>query len=132
MKRWLRRRSVRIASGVYLALWLVTALVGLPDVDRDFDEELAMGSLGFGGEENQEVPVMRIDFIDFSDPENFPSVIPGAPWRCRSNGFAIAPFVIVDEAAWQDHALSGFAGRRVVIWAFGFVRWFPIQKYWVS
>ena len=132
MKRLLRKRSVRIALGVYLALWLITALIGLPDVDQTFDRELAMGSVGFGGPGNVEMPVKRIDFFDAHDPSNFPSTIPDTPWRCRSNGIAVAPFVIIDEAAWQDHIMSGFAGRRAVFWFFGFSRWVPIKQYWVS
>lgn len=128
------RMSVRIALGIYLLMWLLTALIGIPSVDRRFDEDLAMGSVGFGGPHNVPMPVKRVAFFDVSDldPSTLLRNAPDTPWRCRSNGFAVAPFVIIDEVAWQDHILSGFSGRRLVFWFFGFIRWVAIKQYWVS
>ena len=113
-------------------MWAITGQFGLSEVDRIFDEELAMGSLGFGGTGNVEMPIKRIDFFDASDPTDFPASVPDTPWCCRSNGIAVAPFLIVDEVAWQDHILSGFAGRRAVFWFFGISAWVPLKQYWVS
>ena len=132
MKKLLRRRSVQVALGVYLLMWAITAFFGLPSVDRRFDQDLAMGSVGWGGPSNVKMPVKRIDFFDAKDPSSLAASVPDTPWRCRSGGFAVAPFVIVDEAAWQNHILSGFAGKRLVLWFFGFTRWVPIKQYWVS
>lgn len=133
MKKARRTRKLLIAFAMgYLVLWTITALVGLPHVDHAFDRELATGSVGFGDADNRETPVQRIDFFDLADPGSLSSHIRETPWRCRSKGVAVAPFVIVDEAAWQDHLLSGFGGRRLVFWVFGYVRWIPLRRYWVS
>lgn len=133
MKKARRTRKLLIAFALgYLVLWAITALVGLPQVDHAFDRDLATGSVGFGDAGNVEIPVQRIDYFDLADPESLPAHVPETPWRCRSKGVAVAPFVIVDEAAWQDHLLSGFGGRRLVFWVFGYVRWIPLRKYWVS
>lgn len=132
MKKIIGRKSIRIALGLYLLMWLLTAMVGIPSVDRRFDEELAMGSTGWGGPGNVAMPVKRVAFFELSDPSNLVGKVPDTPWRCRSDGFAVAPFVILDEAAWQDHILSGFSGRRLIFWFFGFSRWYPIRQYWVS
>ena len=132
MKCLQRKHHYRIIFGGYLLAWLITALVGLPQIDRKFDEELATGSVGFGDPESIDIPVTRLDFFDPSDSTNLPSSVPDTPWRCRSRGIAIAPFLIIDEAAWQDHVLSGFAGKRLVFWFFGFSRWTPITHFWVS
>ena len=133
MKSLSRRKKLLIwLAGAYLLLWSMTALIGLPQVDDAFDRELAMGSIGFGGPSNVEMPVKRIEMFELSFPPSFPDYVPETPWTCRSRGVAVAPFVIIDEAAWQDHILSGFGGRRLVFWVFGYVSWTPLKKYWVS
>ncbi len=132
MKKLLAKRSVQIAIGTYLLLWAITAFYGLPSVDRRFDQDLAMGSVGWGGPSNVKMPVTRIEFLDARDPMSSSTGIPDTPWRCRSGGVAVAPFLIVDEAAWQTHILSGFAGKRLIVWVFGFTTWVPIKQYWVS
>lgn len=133
MKKWSsRKKAFTWVAGAYLLLWGMTALVGLPQVDEAFDRDLAMGSVGFGGKANVAMPVERIEMFELTFPPSFPNHVPETPWRCRSRGVAVAPFVIVDEAAWQDHILSGFGGRRLVFWAFGYVRWRPLKIYWVS
>lgn len=132
MKRLGRRKKLIIALGFYLILWALTSVVGLPQVDQAFDRQFAMGSVGFADGGANEVPVRRIEVFDMRNPEASANQLPDWPWRCRSTGVAIAPFVILDEAAWQVHALSGFGGRRLVFWAFGFVRWVPLRRCWVS
>ena len=114
-------------------MWAITGLFGPASVDRHFDEEFAFGSTGFGGTGNDSVQLQRIELFDLDDPLGMPADLsPDARWRCRSRGFAIAPFLIIDEAAWHDHILSGFAGKRLVFWFFGFSRWMPLRTYWVS
>jgi hypothetical protein len=53
-------------------------------------------------------------------------------WRARTRGIAIAPFVILDAAAWVDGALSAFSGYRITFWFFGASHWFPLRVFWVS
>ncbi|MCW1925289.1 hypothetical protein OKA05_22200 [Luteolibacter arcticus] len=127
-----RRKQVLIGASIYLFLWSITALVGLPQVDQAFERELAMGSFEFADTGIAEVPVRRIEFFNISNPEDLEGRVSDQPWKCRSAGLAVAPFVIVDQAAWQQYPLSGFGGRRLVLWTFGYVRWRPLKKYWVS
>ena len=118
-----------------MGLWILTGLIGLPSVDRAFDREFAVGS-SVDRHGTKSAPVTRVPFRSLPRPfETVPEVAfnpPGRPWRMRSNGVAVAPFVIIDEAAWQVHPLSVFGGRRVVFWLFGFSTWHALKAYWVS
>jgi hypothetical protein len=126
---------LRKGAVIYCTLWTLTALFGLPDVDRKFDVDFAIGSQGFGvaGKRQEVVPVMRIPFsTSLRNPEVTPDYVPDKPWRARSAGLAIAPFLVIDEVAAQTHVLAGLSGHRLVFWFFGFSRWILIKTYWVS
>jgi hypothetical protein len=58
------RKNLRIGISIYCLLWALTALFGLPDVDRKFDVEYAVGTRGIapGGKRLEIVPVVRIPF----------------------------------------------------------------------
>lgn len=136
------RKAVRWFAAIYLTLWLVTALFGVASVDRAvdraFDREFAEGSRGLGPGSTP-MPVIRIPFQRLPEPfhrlrdrRDVPFDVLRTPWRMRSPGLAVAPFLILDEAAWQSDALAGYGGRRVVFWFFGFSAWYPLKVYWVS
>jgi hypothetical protein len=115
-----RKRYLRIIGWTYGTLWAVTALFGLPDVDRKFDLEFALGTHGFGeGKRPEILPVMRIPFsTELRDPRATPWYVPDKPWRSRSNGIAIAPFVVIDEVACQYGPLAGLSAHRLVFLVF--------------
>lgn len=126
-----RQRSFRAAVSIYIALWIVTALFGNSRINKSFDRQFAVGFTTLA--ENEEPkPAVRVPYSrEMRNPRNLDSV--KAPvWRARTTGFPVAPFVIVDEAAWIDGPLSGFSGIRVVIWFFGYTHWFPLKVFWVS
>jgi hypothetical protein len=132
-----KKKRILVAGGVYVVLWALTWTWGLHDVDRAFDAEFAVAcdrafGSGHGDDQGATARVVRLSRFnvrDLSDPTNEPC---DDYFRYRSRGSAVAPFVIVDEAAWVDAPLSGFGGRRVVFWFFGATTWFPIWAYWVA
>lgn len=124
------RLTLYLLAILYASSWATTGFVGLPQIDRKFDEDLSIGSIGYP--HYQIKTVKRIPFFDAADPLQIPAVLYENPWRCRSRGFSIAPFIVIDEVAWQTDALSGFAGTRIVFWFFGRIHWVPLRKHWVS
>ena len=131
MKR--RRRSKRVlfyVAGAYLLLWILTAIVGLPSVNREFDKEFAKGSIGLGPG-TKPIQVERIPFVPMRNPDYLPLNLP-TRFRCRSRGIPIAPFIIIDEVSWQTNSLGGYSGKRVIFWLFCKSWWFPLSTYWVS
>jgi hypothetical protein len=54
------------------------------------------------------------------------------PWRARSTGYVVAPFIVIDEVACQWGALAGESEHRIVFWFFGYSEWGRIKTYWVS
>lgn len=115
---------------VYLTLWVLTGTWGSWDVDRKFDKEFAFGLRPDAS--RRDVPVTRVHTrLDLAamweHPEKYPQLV--GWWRYR-RGFAIAPFIIVDEVAWVTGDLDGWGGRRIVFWFFGKTYWVPIRKYW--
>lgn len=126
-----RKRWALWLGAAYLALWLLTATVGRHAADTIFAREFSQGATGFGSTAKP-TQVTRLPFQRLRDPRDFKPQFPAHPWRMRSRGIAVAPFLIVDEAAWQTHALSGFAGWRLVVWFFGYSAWLPLKTYWVS
>ena len=133
-----RRSRWWSVAALYGFFWLLTALFGISGTDRNFDRDFSMGSVGLGTEEKPEADPVAIVRIPFTPAlrEHAPASIPHMPengvFRARSYAIPIAPFVIVDEAAWQTDALAGFSGHRVIFWFFGFTRWAPVHAYWVS
>jgi hypothetical protein len=130
-----RKRYLRIIAWTYGTLWAVTALFGLPDVDRKFDLEFAVGTQGFAVERKRPdiIPVIRIPFSgQLRDPRAMPSYVPAKPWRSRSSGIAIAPFLVIDEVACQWGSLAGLSAHRIVFWFFRYTEWARIKTYWVS
>lgn len=123
------RRSLFIGVIIaYLLLWLLTATWGTSTVDQKFDRELALGYPGFS---TNPAPVVRIPYkreMQLRDPPDPPAEL----WRARSSGVAIAPFVILDAAAWIDGGVSGFSGFRLNLWFFGISVSLPLKVFWVS
>ena len=130
LKHYLKKSLI-----LYCALWASTAFLGLPNVDHKFDTDYAVGSqgLGFAGMEPGALRVSRIPFTSaLRNPNAWPSYVPPRPWRSRSKGFAIAPFIIVDEIACQTASLGGLSAQRIVFWFFGYSDWTTIKIFWVS
>jgi hypothetical protein len=124
-----KKKRLLAVGGIYCFLWALTWTWGLYDADKDFDAEFAM-AVGYPEDEPHKiVRLTRFNVRDDSDPTNEPC---DDYFRYRSRGFAVAPFVIVDEAAWVDASHSGFGGRRVVFWFFGATTWFAFWAYWVA
>ena len=132
MKLNRKRKALAIAAGVYCILWFLTATWGARDVDRAFDREFGVGVVGLSGDAAT-APIQRIDrlanFRDLMDPANQVPDDPGY-FRSRSRGFAVAPFVIVDEAAAVVAPLGGFGARRINVWFFGLTKWWAVEAYW--
>jgi len=131
--KWNRQRKVlAIVAGVYCVLWILTATWGISDVDRAFDREFSSGTAGFA-ENPRSMPIRRIDKManirDLTDPANkFPDDT--GFFRFRTRGLAIAPFIIIDEAATVFASLGGYGGRRVNLWFFGVTKWWSLEMYW--
>lgn len=119
----------RVWIGLYAILWIVTAVWGTSSVEVAFDQEFAVGFPGLAG--NPEAMV-RIPYIPaLRDPTgSWPGT--ARVWRARSRGIAVAPFVLVDAAAWLESGLSGFSGYRVIFWFFGESKWVPIWCFWAA
>lgn len=128
-----KRNKLWIGVGSYAALWVLTGVVGLPQVDRAFDQEFASGSpdaFATEGRPVREVPASRVPYVRVTDPSRHS--LPDIPFRSRSTGFAIAPFLVVDEACIAQAPLAAFSGRRLVVWFFGYSWWVPLKIWWVS
>jgi len=127
------KKRLLAAGAVYLVLWVLTWTWGLYDVDKAFDAEFALAHphAFYTPRDSETVATVRLSRFNvrqLDDPANFQ----GQSWfRYRSRGFAIAPFVILDKAAWVDGPFSGFGGQRVVLWFFGATTWFSYRAYWV-
>ena len=131
MKKFIRRRKPLILiCAIYLFLWLVTATWGLIDIDRQFDREF---SSGFKISRTSKVaPNIRVSNIDPRNPFEPKKVNPESFWRYRSRGIPIAPFIVIDDVAYQDAPLKGYGGRRLVFWFFGLSGSIPLAMYWTS
>jgi hypothetical protein len=129
--RWNRkRRALAVIVGVYCTLWVLTATWGIANVNRAFDREFATGLVDLG---TRSVDIKRIDKManvrDLMDPANkFPDDT--GRFRFRTHGIAIAPFLIVDEAATVFASMGGYGGRRLNLWFFGFTKWWSLKMYW--
>ena len=123
-----QKRVLLFAGAIYLFFWFTTAIVGPLCIDQQFDREHSQG-LSWGSE--TAVPVERIPFIPIRNANSFPPELNGF-YRCRSHGFPIAPFIIIDEASWMDGSLSGYSGFRVNLCLFFYSWSFPLKTWWVS
>ncbi|MEY3172411.1 MAG: hypothetical protein RLZZ436_324 [Planctomycetota bacterium] len=128
-----KRKKLWIGLGLYAVLWIVTGVVGLPQIDRAFDREFAAGSPdAFATDERpaRNVPASRVPYVRVTDPSEH--LLPDIPFRSRSTGLPIAPFLVIDEACVAEAPLAAFSGRRMVFWFFGYTRWVPLKVWWVS
>jgi len=128
-----KRKKTWVGLAIYAGLWITTGVLGLPQVDRAFDREFAIGSpdaFTSAGRLVRRVPVSRVPYVRVSDPGT--QSLPETPFRSRSVGFAIAPFLIVDEVCVAQAPLAAFSGRRLLFWCFGYSRWLPLKEWWVS
>jgi len=125
------QRRILVGSVLYCFFWLLTWSLGLRAVDRDFDLQHQIGSRSLG-DSGERVAVMRVPFRAMHTEQEVVGFDRSSPWRMRSSGWVLAPFLIVDEVAWQAHPLDGYAGRRIVVWFFGLSTWFPARTYWAS
>jgi len=124
-KSW---KVVRWCVGVYLLLWLLTATWGASTADRAFNRDLAFG---YGGFSDAPQPVVRIPYTP--EMQKINDNYPTPPlWKARSKGVAVAPFVILDAAAWVDGSMSGYSGYRATLWFFGASRSFSLRVFWVA
>jgi hypothetical protein len=130
-----RQKLLLTASSLYSVLWLLTATWGTSDIDQKFDREIAVGYAGLASADHpsKPEPVVRVPYsVRMQRVDDYSAAPSNRFWRAKSRGIAVAPFVIVDAAAWADGSLSGFSGYRVIFWSFGASRWFPLRVFWVS
>ena len=125
-----KRKNLLIALCFYVALWIITGAFGLPQVDRAFDEEYAIGSRDGLESAARVVRASRVPYVRITDPSQQP--IPEVPFRSRSVGIPIAPFLILDEICVAETPLAAFSGRRLIFWFFGYSRVFTLKVWWVS
>ena len=125
---------LKILAG-YCALWLLTATWGEHDVDCDFDRQFSVGDAGspLGGP-IKPTPVVRLEELPnhkshFTMEEAGKLDVPEYPWRFRSQGVAIAPFVIVDEVALYLGGMEAHSWRRLSFWFLGYTKWKVIKQY---
>jgi hypothetical protein len=131
MKRFIRKRKrLVLICAIYLSLWLITATWGLIDIDRQFDRQFSSGYKIPGT--SKVVPNIRLSNIDPRNPFGAKQLNPGLFWRYRSKGTPIAPFIVVDDVAYQDGSMMGYAGKRLVFWCFGLSASIPLAMYWMS
>lgn len=125
------KKTIKIVAMLYLGLWLITALIGLPCVNRSFDREHSEGYSTLGQTDPEAVTrISNLSNVEELLADGNEELIPQHPFRYRSRGLAVAPFVIIDEVAWITAPMGGGAGKRIVIWFFGFQYWRPIDWYW--
>ncbi len=112
-----------IIAGIYCFLWLLTGTWGISDIDQAFDRQYAVAL--------DQVPIERIQTMNVRDIEDPTNKFPETDWfRYRSKGFAVCPFIVVDEAAAVWAGLAGFGGKRVCFWFFGFTHSWLVKAYW--
>jgi hypothetical protein len=141
------KKCFKVAALTYAFLWILTATWGLNDIDRAFDSQFEwaypnpnISGIGIDGSSPnnlQRVKVKRVYGVNIRDPYGVidSSNAKNAPkgfWRCRTRGFPIAPFVVLDEAGAQWGTLAGGGGRRLTIWFFGWSHYWWIQNFWFS
>jgi hypothetical protein len=133
--KWTRKKKIAASiSGVYCALWLITATWGEWSVDHRFDRDFARADTGVFGPSGKTVPITRLRGVSASqmmDPEFALETNEVFPFRYRSRGIPVAPLVVVDRAATVYSSLGGFAGWRVSFWCFGYTRWWLVKPYWM-
>ena len=135
MKRTGRRVTIGVGA-TYCVLWLMTATWGISDVDKAIDSQFRMGSTQMPPLDGTVVPEFQSQRIetmaDVTNLRNPNNLLPddSGLFRYRSTGIAVAPFLIVDEAAVVWAPLRGFGGQRLSFWCFGSTRWALVNAYW--
>jgi hypothetical protein len=125
-----RRKLILRFAAIYALLWLLTATWGLRDINRDFDKQFAFA---VANDEGLQEEMVRIDQVDIKDPyRDPPPAMHGRYWRWRGKAIVLAPFIVTDQAGYQDAPLSGIGGRRIVFWCFGWSLPIWVRAYWVS
>ncbi|MDD2709853.1 MAG: hypothetical protein PHV34_17860 [Verrucomicrobiae bacterium] len=128
------KRALWSGVGIYMGLWTITGTLGLLQVDRAFDEEFALGSpvaLTSPSPPIQKVPTSRVHYARITDPGGKTS-LPGIPFRSRSIGIPVGPFLILDEVCVATTPMAAFSGRRLVFWFFGYTGWMPLKTWWTA
>ena len=124
-----KQQRLKISGVIYAVFWLLTGTWGLWDVNRAFDVRYGFGTESLTG---KRVPTTRVTAVDIKSPYHQGAPPLPGPWRWRSTGLPIAPFLILDQAGAQLSDMGGIGGRRIVLWVFGWSKEFWIQTYWVS
>ena len=130
MKSPSKKLIILLCAGAYTVLWLLTATVGIQDIDHAFEQNTR--EYGQMMKDSPQKPVIRVDYVDVKDPESPSKLGMTHFWKYRSHGLCIAPFLVFDTAGYQNSGLSGIGGKRIVIWLFGWVKAFWYRAYWVS
>jgi hypothetical protein len=135
MKKMTKRKLI-IGLTIYLILWVLTGVIGEIQINTRFEHEFAEGTKAAFAEGLKRYPMektKRIADFDVTKPDGgLGDKYPELPWKYRSRGFAVAPFVMLDKCAYQTGGLCGGGFLRLHVWFFGLTHWWPIRGYWAS
>ena len=130
IRRLFSSRRGRAAVGVYLILWLLTAILGNKQIDHKFDRDFRYGS---ATNSDEQVEITRIDTLhvrDLMDPRNASLIPANGLFRYRSTGIAIAPFLVLDEIGVAYASMGGVGAIRASLWLPGYSRSWLLHPYW--
>lgn len=131
IRRLFKLTSIRISVVIYAILWILTAVMGIPRVDRQFDEQFSHGYAQMDSDERVEITRIKKLYVrDLEDPKNEPLIPANGLFRYRSGGIAITPFLIVDEIGTVFAPQGGIGGIRLNFWFFGSSKTLAVYPYW--
>lgn len=122
--------AVRIVAGIYGILWILTGMLANPAIDRMFDKQFAYGHQNWGSDEVVEIErIEKFHVRNLGDPRNEALIPANGLFRYRSQGIAIAPFLLVDEIGTIFAPLGGEGGIRLNFWFFGCTKSLLVYSY---
>ena len=109
-----RRFSAAIAFGIYLAVWAVTAIYGVADVERKIAARLKTnhGENLTDGDQFQRLSANSLEDHGLENVE--------PPWYYVSNGMSPCPLIVNVDWGIMAAPTSGTGGRVYVLWLFGY------------
>jgi hypothetical protein len=102
------------AVAVYLVLWELTQLAGMPAVDRMVRAGMPIDS----------------SYAYTGIPRQVKHATTGPIYYCRATAYA--PFLVGVEYGWQSEALRGDGGTTMYFWFFGLTTRIGETEHWAS
>lgn len=131
MKKLIKSKRLKIIIGIYLFLWLLTAIWGTYDIRRKFNHDFEYGYKNWTNERIKIVSLDSFYVYDLANKYNEGRIPRDGLFKYKSSGIAVAPFIVVDNIAvvWAD--LAGLGAARLNIWVPGYIWSHPIIVYWL-